>query len=172
MYISKKDALDWFRFFAELTEQGEQLTNVQSEIALSVLSQIEEAVEAQQKELLSQIPGLKSLMERTYYIGDDARFPKGCKSCLTGTGLSAIRKTNKCDAACPFCYNYGELDCIPPIGDGMWEIGGTKYREEDLDLILSITNLKCIQWTHVAGQPSPVHFIDSLKKYRIIMSVF
>lgn len=140
MYISKKDALDWFRFFTELTAEGEQLTNLQSEIALSVLSQIEQAVEAQQKELQSQIPGLKTLMGRTYYIGDDAHFPKGCKSCLTGTGLSAIRKTNKCDAACPFCYNYGELDCIPPIGDDMWEIGGTKYREEDLDLILSIQN--------------------------------
>ncbi len=138
MYISKKDALDWFRFFADLTEQGEQLTNIQSEIALAVLSQIEEAAQAQQKELQEQIPGLKTLMGRTCYIGDDARFPKGCVSCLTGTGLSAIRKTNKCDAACPFCYNYGELDCIPPIGDGMWEIGGTKYREEDLDLILSI----------------------------------
>ena len=30
------------------------------------------------------------------------------------------------------------LDSIPPIGEGMWEIGGTKFREEDVGLLLSI----------------------------------
>ena len=45
---------------------------------------------------------------------------------------------NKCNINCRFCYNYGELDCQPPIGEGMWEIGGTKFREEDVDLLLSI----------------------------------
>jgi hypothetical protein len=55
-----------------------------------------------------------------------------------GTGLSAIRKTNKCNIECKFCYNYGELDDISPIGEGMWEIGGTKFYEKDIDLLLSI----------------------------------
>ena len=57
-----------------------------------------------------QIPGLKSLGGRTYYVGADDKFPEGCRSCLMGTGLSAIRKTNKCNIQCKFCYNYGELD--------------------------------------------------------------
>ena len=137
MKISKKDALIWFSFFAELPEEEELLPR-QQEIAYAVLSQIEEAVEHRNAELLAAIPGLKTLAGRTFYVGDDSRFPKGCRSCLTGTGLSAIRKTNVCNLNCPFCYNYGELDCIPPVGEGYWEIGGTKFRVEDLDLLFSI----------------------------------
>ena len=137
MKISKQDALIWFSFFAELPEDEELLTR-QQEIAYAVLSQIEEAVEHRHAELLSRIPGLKTLEGRTFYVGDDARFPKGCRSCLLGTGLSAIRKTNVCNLNCPFCYNYGELDRIPPVGEGYWEIGGTKFRVEDLDLLFSV----------------------------------
>ena len=33
-----------------------------------------------------------------------------------------------------------------------------------LDMLLSIENLKMIQWTNVAGQPSPLHFIPQFKK--------
>ena len=137
MYISKKDALRWFEFFAQLPEE-EALMNWQQEIVYATLWQIETAVEKRIAALQAEIPGLKTLQNRTFYVGDDARFPVGCRSCLTGTGLSAIRKTNKCNLECPFCYNYGELDCIPPIGEGMWEIGGTRFREEDIGLLLSI----------------------------------
>ena len=139
MYISKKDALAWFEFFAALPED-EGLMPRQQEIAYAVLAQIERAVEQRREEMKMEIPGLKSLQGRTYYVGDDERFPGGCRSCLLGTGLSAIRKTNKCNIQCPFCYNYGELHCQPPIGDGLWEIGGTKFYEDDLDLLLSIHN--------------------------------
>ena len=31
-------------------------------------------------------------------------------------------------------------------------------------MLCSIENLKMIQWTHVAGEPSPVHFIPTFKK--------
>lgn len=55
-----------------------------------------------------------------------------------GHRLSAVRKTNRCNVQCKFCYNYGELDRIPPIGEGLWEIGGTKFYERDIDLLLSI----------------------------------
>ena len=137
MKISKHDALMWFSFFAALPEDEELLTR-QQEIAYATLAQIEATVERQNDELLSQIPGLKTLDGRTYYVGDDARFPRGCRSCLTGTGLSAIRKTNVCNLNCPFCYNFGELDRIPPVGEGYWEIGGTKLRIEDLDLLFSV----------------------------------
>ncbi len=137
MNISKKDALIWFDFFAQLPEE-EELMPRQQEIVYATLAQIESAVEATHDALLAKIPNLKTLEHRTLYVGADDRFPKGCRSCLLGTGLSAIRKTNKCNLECPFCYNYGQLDCIPPVGDGMWEIGGTKYHQRDIPLLLSI----------------------------------
>ena len=137
MYISKKDALAWFEFFAELPED-EALMPRQQEIVLATLSQIEAAEEARVKKLRSEIPGLKSLNGRSFYVGEDARFPRGCRSCLLGTGLSAVRKTNRCNLNCPFCYDYGEMDMQPPVGEGYWEIGGTRFREEDLELLFSI----------------------------------
>ena len=136
MKISKKDALTWFRFFAELPED-EPLMIHQQEIAYAVMAQIETAVEARRDLLKAEIPGLKSLKNRTLYVGDESHFPKGCISCLLGTGLSAIRKTNRCNACCKFCYDYGVLDTIPPIGEGLWEIGGTKFYEHDLPLLFS-----------------------------------
>ena len=137
MKISKKDALTWFEFFSALPEDEELLPR-QTEIALVVFSQIEYAVEARNKELAAAIPHLKSLKSRTFYVGDDARFPAGCRSCLLGSGLSAVRKTNRCDANCRFCYDYGALDSQMPVGEGLWEIGGTKFYEEDLDLLLDV----------------------------------
>ena len=139
MKISKRDALQWFTFFAELPE-GEPLGCRQQEIALAVFSQIELAAEDRFRRLQAEIPGLKGLGRgpSTYFVGPEDRFPAGCRSCLLGTGLSAVRKTNRCNAACPFCYDYGVLNAIPPIGEGLWEIGGGKYREEDLDLLFTL----------------------------------
>lgn len=137
MKISKKDAYTWFKFFATLPEE-EQLTAHQSEIVYAAFAQIEEVVDKRNRELMASIGGLKTLQNRTYYVGNDDKFPNGCKSCLLGTGLSAVRKTNKCNLECKFCYNYGELDDIPPVGEGMWEIGETKYYEKDIDLLLSV----------------------------------
>lgn len=136
MKISKKDALQWFEFFAMLPEE-EELMIRQQEIVYATFAQIEEAIEDRNDRLMEDIPGLKNLAKRTLYVGEDEKFPKGCKSCLLGTGLSAIRKTNRCNIECRFCYNYGDLDNIPPVGEGMWEIGGTKFYEKDLDLLLS-----------------------------------
>ncbi len=137
MLISKADALAWFNFFAELPDD-EPLLPRQQEIALATLSQIELAEEARIEKLRSEIPGLKSLDARTTYVGDDARFPRGCKSCLLGTGLSAVRKTNRCNLQCRFCYDYGEMDLQPPVGEGYWEIGGSRFREDDLPLLFSM----------------------------------
>ena len=127
----------WFSFFAALPED-EEIMPRQMEIVYAVFAQLEDAVEARRAEKLSAIPNLKSLAGRTLYVGSDAQFSRGCRSCLTGRGLNAIRKTNRCNLQCPFCYNYGELDCQPPIGEDMWEIGGSKYRERDVELLLSI----------------------------------
>ena len=72
MYISKQDALRWFEFFAELPED-ESLLPRQQEIALAAMAQIEAAENARTAKLMADIPGLKSLEGRTYYVGDDAR---------------------------------------------------------------------------------------------------
>ncbi len=137
MKISKKDALTWFEFFSSLPEDEEIMTR-QQEIIYATFAQIEAAIDYRNDALMAEINQLKTLENRTYYVGNDSRFPNGCRSCLLGTGLSAVRKTNKCNLECKFCYNYGELDCIPPVGEGLWEIGGTKYYEKDIDLLLSI----------------------------------
>lgn len=137
MKISKNDALIWFDFFSQLTED-EEISTKHEEIIYSVFAQIEAAIEHRNDMLMSEIRGLKTLENRTFFVGNENKFPKGCRSCLLGTGLSAIRKTNKCNLECKFCYNYGQLDNIPPIGEGMWEIGGTKFYEKDIDLLLSI----------------------------------
>ena len=137
MKISKKDAAAWFRFFAALPED-QPLGPRQQEIALAVFSQIELTAEKRFSDLTAEIPGLKRLGVSTLFVGPEELFPKGCRSCLTGTGLSAVRKTNKCNARCPFCYDFGLLDAIPPIGEGLWEIGGGRYREEDLELLFAL----------------------------------
>ncbi len=137
MKIPKKDALLWFEFFAQLPEDEEIMTK-QQELIYATFAQIETAIDHRNDRLLSEINGLKTLENRTFFVGNEENFPKGCRSCLLGAGLSAIRKTNKCNLECKFCYNYGELDDIPPVGEGMWGIGGTKFYEKDIDLLLSI----------------------------------
>jgi pyruvate formate-lyase activating enzyme-like uncharacterized protein len=135
--ISKKDALIWFDYFSQLTGKG-KISTKHEEIIYAVFAQIEAAVEHRNNKLMSEIRGLKTLENRTFFVGNESKFPGGCRSCLLGTGLSAIRKTNKCNLECKFCYNYGQLEHIPPVGEGMWEIGGTKFYEKDIDLLLSI----------------------------------
>ena len=162
MKISKKDALAWFEFFTMLPEE-EELGARQQEIIYATFSQIEEAVEKRQNELLSELESLRDLNKRTLFVGNGKKFPRGCCSCLSGTGLSAIRKTNKCNLECKFCYNYGELEDSPPIGEKMWEIGGTKFREEDLDLLLSVQD-KPTGIAYVYLEP----FIEIEKYYSII----
>jgi pyruvate formate-lyase activating enzyme-like uncharacterized protein len=137
MKISKNDALIWFDFFSQLTEE-EAISTKHEEIIYSTFAQIEAAVDHRNDMLMSEIRSFKTLENRTFFVGDESKFPKGCRSCLLGTGLSAIRKTNKCNIECKFCYNYGQLEDIPPVGEGMWEIGGTKFYEKDIDLLLSI----------------------------------
>jgi len=162
MKISKKDALMWFEFFAQLPED-EEIGAKQQEIINSTFVQIEAAVEHRNNALMSQIKGLKTLKNRTYYVGNDEKFPKGCISCLFGTGLNAIRKTNKCNLNCKFCYDYGQLDDIPPVGEDMWEIGGTKFYEKDIDLLLSIYD-KPTGVSYVYLEP----FIEIEKYYPVI----
>ena len=137
MKISKNDALLWFDFFSQLPE-NEEISIKHEEIIYATFAQIEAAVDHRNEALISEIARLKTLENRTLFVGNESKFPQGCRSCLLGSGLSAIRKTNKCNLKCKFCYNYGELENIHPVGEGMWEIGGTKFYEKDMDLLLSI----------------------------------
>ncbi|URZ17905.1 radical SAM protein [Clostridium felsineum] len=165
MKISKKDALKWFEFFAILPED-EQVMIKQQEIIYATFAQIEAAIDHRNEKLMSEIKGLKTVENRTFFVGNEEKFAKGCRSCLLGTGLSAIRKTNKCNLNCKFCYNYGELDDIAPIGEGMWEIGGTKFYEKDIDLLLSIHN-KPTGISYVYLEP----FME-IEKYYSVMKKF
>ncbi|MCF0134876.1 MAG: radical SAM protein [Lachnospiraceae bacterium] len=147
MKISKKDAYSWFRFYADLPEDEELMTS-HYDIIYSVLAQIEDAVDDRISRLRGEIPGLKTLDGRSFYVGPEEKFPKGCMSCLMGNGLTAIRKTNKCNIRCRFCYNFGEMEDIMPIGEGVWDIGGSRYYERDLDLLF-----------HIHGKPSGVAYV-------------
>lgn len=165
MKISKKDALMWFRFFAELPEDEELLPR-QQEIAYAVMRQIEKRVQADQNAALEKIKGLKSLDGRSLYVGPDEKFPGGCKNCLLGTGLSAVRRSNRCNANCRFCYDYGQLDAIPPIGEDLWEIGGMKYAPEDMEMLL-----------HVSNRPSGISYVylepfTEIEKYYEVVGIF
>lgn len=162
MRIAKKDALTWFEFFASLPEDEEIMTR-QQEIIYATFAQIEAAVEHRNDLLKAKIKHLKTLEGRTLYVGSEGGFPKGCRSCLLGTGLSAIRKTNRCNLDCKFCYNYGEMDDIPPVGEGLWEIGGTKFYQKDIDLLLSIQR-KPTGISYVYLEP----FMEIEKYYAII----
>jgi pyruvate formate-lyase activating enzyme-like uncharacterized protein len=162
MKISKKDALIWFEFFSKLPEE-EELMIKQQEIIYATFAQIEAAIDHRNNMLMSEIKSLKTLENRTFFVGNQNKFAKGCRSCLLGTGLSAIRKTNKCNIECKFCYNYGELEDIPPVGEGMWEIGGTKFYEKDIDLLLSIQQ-KPTGISYVYLEP----FMEIEKYYSII----
>ncbi len=137
MEISRKETIQWFEFFANLPEDQELMSD-QLEMVYAIFAKLEAAVDKRNAGLMAKIPGLKTLNQRTYYVGPNDKFPQGCRSCLLGTGLTAIRKTNKCNLHCKFCYDYGDMDNIEPIGEGMWSIGGTKYYEKDIDLLLSI----------------------------------
>ncbi|MEG2743638.1 MAG: radical SAM protein, partial [Clostridium sp.] len=89
MKISKQDALMWFEFFAMLPEEEDVMIK-QQEIIYSTFAQIEAAINDRNDTLMSEIKDLKTLGNRTYYVGKDNKFPMGCRSCLMGTGLSAI----------------------------------------------------------------------------------
>lgn len=89
MKISKQDALIWFDFFAQLPEE-EEINVKHEEIIYATFAQIEEAVDDRNNKLMAQIKGLKTLENRTLFVGNESKFPQGCRSCLLGTGLSAI----------------------------------------------------------------------------------
>ena len=71
MKISKKDALTWFRFFAELPEDEELLTR-QTELVYATMYQIETAVEAQNARLAAKLIGWKINIDKEEAAAADA----------------------------------------------------------------------------------------------------
>ena len=59
MKISKKDALLWFSFFAQLDEE-EELLPKQMELVYATFAQIEDTIDARNEKLMAEIKGLKS----------------------------------------------------------------------------------------------------------------
>ena len=138
MKISKKDALEWFSHLSSLSGDKTEVYKRFSPIIDSTIRQIELSVNKKHQEMKDEIADLKNLKGRTFFVGDQQKFPKGCISCLFGDGLGGIRKTHQCNLLCKFCYYHDNIDSQEPIPDGMWEIGETLYYEEDIDLLLSI----------------------------------
>ena len=78
MRIPKKDALNWFRFFAELPED-ETLSPRQEELKYAALRQLEDAAAARRQPLLDRLRDPKTIGGgRTKYVGPDEKFPGGC----------------------------------------------------------------------------------------------
>ena len=138
MKISKKDAFEWFQFLTELPGEKHEISAKYEPVIGSVFRQIELATNKHFKDIAQNIKTLESLKGRTSFVGDVKKFPKGCVSCLFGTGLGGVRKTNKCNLTCKFCYYHDNLDTQEAIPEDMWEIGESSYYEEDIDLLLSI----------------------------------
>ena len=72
MKISKKDALLWFSFFAQLDEE-EELLPKQMELVYATFAQIEDTIDARNEKLMAEIKGLKSIGGRTYFVGPEIR---------------------------------------------------------------------------------------------------
>ncbi|MBC2856765.1 radical SAM protein [Cetobacterium sp. 2A] len=138
MNISKQDALEWFEFLSELPGNKKDIYNQYSDVIEAIFRQIELSVNKKHKDLQNEIPTLETLKGRTHFVGDKEKFPKGCISCLFGTGLGGIRKTHQCNLTCKFCYYHDNIDNQDKIPNNMWEIGENLYYEEDIELLLSI----------------------------------
>ena len=78
MKISKSDALIWFDFFSQLPE--EEINAKYEEIIYSTFAQIEAVIDDRNDKLMSEIKGLKTLENRTYFVGNENKFSKGCRS--------------------------------------------------------------------------------------------
>lgn len=138
MKISKKDAIEWIELLSSLPGDKKEVVEKYEPVIGSIFRQIELTMNDKFKKMQSEIPNLETLKNRTFFVGDKNKFPKGCISCLFGTGLGGVRKTNRCNLSCKFCYYHDNLDSQEIIPEDMWEIGESLYYEEDMDLLLSI----------------------------------
>ncbi len=163
MNISKEEAIKHFEDFDLLVKTNKKIPKESNEIISCILWKIENTIEQRNEVLMSEIKTLKRLENRTLYIGDIEKFPKGCYSCLCGNGLNTIRKTNKCNLECKFCYYFGKLDEQNAVPNDLWKIGGNMYHEKDIDLLID-TSKKPSGVAYAYLEP----FIEIEKYYSII----
>lgn len=163
MNISKKDAIEWFKYLADIPSDNEEIFKEYDVIIRSTLRQIERSYMNKIKRMQEEISHLENFKGRTYFLGDKEKFPKGCISCLFGDGLGGVRKTHTCNLTCKFCYYHDTMDEVEVIPDGMWDIGDTLYEEEDIDLLLS-TQKKPTGIAYVYLEP----FMEIEKYYGIV----
>ena len=74
MKISKNDALIWFDFFSQLPE--EKISIKHEEIIYATFAQIEAAIDQRNDTLMSEIKNLKTLQNRTFFVGNENKFPQ------------------------------------------------------------------------------------------------
>ena len=109
MKISKKDALMWFEFFAQLPE-GEQLSVRQQEIVYAVLAQIEDAVDARREKLMAEIlEGLDRLGKETNVLTNADRIRAMTDEELCEF-LSKCEFCDICPEGCDNCTYHGDCD--------------------------------------------------------------
>ena len=163
MNISKKDAIEWFDYLANIPSDNENVFREYDLIVRSTLRQIERSYMDKIKIMQDEIKGLQNFKGRTFFLGDSEKFPKGCVSCLFGDGLGGIRKTHTCNITCKFCYYHESIDEQEAVPEGMWDIGDTLYEEEDIDLLLS-TQKKPSGIAYVYLEP----FMEIEKYYNVV----
>lgn len=137
MRVSREEALQSLQSLISNDVEQDKYNDCMS-IVRYALSHIEENIDAKINNMIQKIPRINQLSNRTYYVGKLSKFPKGCISCLCGDGLNSIRKTNKCNLNCKFCYYYGHNEEQPEIPDGMWQIGGKNFAEKDIEKLIRI----------------------------------
>ena len=71
MKISKNDALIWFDYFSHMPED-EELSVKHEEIIYATFAQIEAAVDHRNDALLAEIKNVKSLENRTVFVGNES----------------------------------------------------------------------------------------------------
>ena len=103
MNISKKNAIEWFEFLSSLPGEKKEICGIYENVIGSVYRQIELSVNEMHKKMKEELKTLQTLKERPYFVGNKDKFPKGCVSCLFGTGLGGVRKTNKCNLNVSLC---------------------------------------------------------------------
>jgi len=88
----------------------------------------------------------------------------GCKSCLDGTGLTAIRSVSKCNLNCPFCYHFGKPERDELLDEHFIWGGGNPLGLDAIKAIIDKQGKGLTGVTYVFYEP----FMNIEKHYELI----
>ena len=94
----------------------------------------------------------------------------GCMHGWMHLWAPGILEQMQCDISVMLSPKMYEEFVLPELSEQMNWIDYPVYHFDGieqikhLDMLLSLEKLRAIQWTHVAGQPSPVHYLSELKR--------